>query len=230
MGINKLNLLAGARRAEGLAVIIDVFRAFSLACYVFAAGVEKIIPVGEMNRAYRLKENNPEYLLIGEREGKIQPGFDYGNSPSRLKGKNLEGKTVIHTTSAGTQGLVRARRAETVITGSFVNAGAVISYIRKLEPEVVSLVSMGIGGKVPADEDELCAEYMQQILLGEEPEFHDMKQKIKEGSGKRFFDENLQWSPSKDFDLCLQLNVFDFVIRANYQEEDVILYKEEGSK
>lgn len=39
-------------------------------------GAEKIIPVGEVEEAYRLKEENPDAILAGERHGKILPGFD----------------------------------------------------------------------------------------------------------------------------------------------------------
>jgi 2-phosphosulfolactate phosphatase len=33
-------------------------------------------------------------------------GFDYGNSPSIILKKNVTGKTIRHTTGAGTQGIV----------------------------------------------------------------------------------------------------------------------------
>ena len=45
MHIEICHLIEGARNAEGLAVIIDVFRAFSLECYLFAAGAGEIRPV-----------------------------------------------------------------------------------------------------------------------------------------------------------------------------------------
>ena len=35
MKINILHLIEGAKKAEGLTVIIDVFRAFSLECYLY---------------------------------------------------------------------------------------------------------------------------------------------------------------------------------------------------
>ncbi|MFW5995957.1 MAG: 2-phosphosulfolactate phosphatase [Halanaerobiaceae bacterium] len=228
MNIEKLSLFEGAQRAEGMAVIIDVFRAFSLACYILAAGAKKIIPVQEIETAYKLKDENPDYLLVGEREGKIQPGFDYGNSPSRLKDVELEGKTIIHTTSAGTQGLLMAERAETVVTGSFVNAGAVVSYIRRMNPDNVSLVSLGIGGQVPSEEDELCADYIQGLLSGEKPDFQDMKKRIKKSSGRRFFEEDLEWSPREDFELCMRLNYFNFVVRADKTGEQIYLQKVKG--
>lgn len=75
MKINKLSLVDGAKKSKGLTVIIDVFRAFSTSCYLFSAGAEEIIPVEKVEEARRLKEENSELILIGERGGKKLPGF-----------------------------------------------------------------------------------------------------------------------------------------------------------
>ena len=102
MEIEILQLLDGARRAKGLTVIIDVFRAFSVEAYFFANGAEKIFPIADIEIAYRLKQKNPEVILAGERGGKTLPGFDVGNSHSELIKLPIHGKTVVRTTSAGT--------------------------------------------------------------------------------------------------------------------------------
>ena len=44
----------------------------------------EIIPIGDIDLAYQLKNDNPDRILMGERNGKIQPGFDFGNSPSQI--------------------------------------------------------------------------------------------------------------------------------------------------
>ena len=71
MRIKILELIDGAKKAEGLTVIIDVFRAFTLETYLFAQGAEKIYPVGEMAEAFALKEQHPDWLLadISDRRG-----------------------------------------------------------------------------------------------------------------------------------------------------------------
>jgi 2-phosphosulfolactate phosphatase len=51
MEVKILQLLEGAKDATGLTVIIDVFRAFSTACYVYDHGAVKIIPIGEIDQA-----------------------------------------------------------------------------------------------------------------------------------------------------------------------------------
>lgn len=226
MNIKILHLLEGAGEARGLTVIIDVFRAFSTACYAFDSGAEKILPVALIDEAFRLKEQNAGYLLMGERNEIKPEGFDYGNSPSQLPTKGLEGKTIVHTTSSGTQGIAAATKASEIITGSFVNAGAIIKYIRSKNPVQVSLVCMGYACEYPTDEDTLCAEYIRSKLLELPSGFNEMVEIIRNGSGARFFDPSKQdWAPREDFELCLNLNRFNFVLKVEQDTEGRYLRK-----
>lgn len=215
MNIEILQLIEGAKRASGLAVIIDVFRAFSTDCYVFANGVKMIIPVEDKKRGFELKEDNPQYILMGEREGKKLDGFRYGNSPTKVKRVDFSGRTVIQTTSAGTRGLLNARGADEIVTGSFVNAGAVVKYIIAKGPEKVSLVCMGEGGREVSDEDTLCAEYIKSLLEDKPIIFSNVRDYLKDyKSAEKFFDKEKKWAPREDFDLCMDLDRFSFVLTA----------------
>ncbi len=214
MKIEILQLIEGARVAKGLVVIIDVFRAFSTACYAFDKGIQTIIPVGSIDKAYELKENHPDYILAGERDEVRPPGFDFGNSPTHIQEAELMGKTMVHTTSSGTQGIANASNADEIITGAFVNLGAIVRYIQKQNPSHVSLVCMGYACEFPTDEDTFCANYIKGELEGETWDFQKMIAKLRLGAGARFFDpEKQSWSPSADFDLCLKLSKFDFVLK-----------------
>lgn len=216
MQINILQLTEGAREAKGTTVVIDVFRAFSTACYLVAAGVEKIIPVLHVEEALRLKEQFPEAILLGERNEKKVPGFDFGNSPTHILDKDLRGKTVIMTTSSGTKGLMNAVDAAEILSGSFVNAGAICEYISKANPARVSLVCMGYEGHTPTQEDTFLAEYIRAKLLGEPVDFDTMKMILRTGDGARLLDPaNNEWSPSSDFDLCLDIDRFDFILKVS---------------
>lgn len=212
--INILHLLEGAKQAEGLTVIIDVFRAFSLECYLYDMGVKQIRPVGTIEEAFSLRDRIQDSILIGERKGIKCEGFDYGNSPSSIRKEDVAGKTIIHTTSAGTQGIVNAVHADEIITGSLVNARAVAEYIISRQPQTVSLVSMGSGGVRIAPEDELCAAYIKSILEGRE--FTDMERRVDElrnHGGEHFFDpERQNVFPEADFYCCIEYNKFPFVI------------------
>ncbi len=214
MDIQILQLLDGARQARGLTVIIDVFRAFSVSCYAYGKGVERIYPVGDIREAYSLKAEYPDYILVGERQERRPEGFDFGNSPSQLLLADLSGKTMVHTTSSGTQGMANALLADEIITGSFVNAGAIIRYIEKKQPTHLSLVCMGYACTYPTDEDTFLATYIKGTLEGKAPDFESMVDKLRSGSGARFFaPEKQEWAPASDFDLCLDLNRFNFILK-----------------
>ena len=225
MDIKILHLLEGADQAEGLAVVIDVFRAFSLECYLFSRGVQKIYAVGREETAWEMKREHPEYLMAGERGGVILPGFDYGNSPSQTEHADFRNRILIHTTSAGTQGLVHtsAAGAREILTGSLVNASAIASYIKDRNPERVSLVCMGNSGTALAPEDELCARYIRSLLIGEPIEMGpEILSLVNEPTVAKFFD--IKWKdvfPVKDLIMCLEYDRFPFILKAAKISEDV---------
>jgi 2-phosphosulfolactate phosphatase len=226
MKIEILQLLEGAREATGLAVIIDVFRAFSTVCYVIDRGAGPVYPVGSIEDAFSLKMKFPGALLVGERNERKPEGFDFGNSPSHIVEADLKGKTIIHTTSSGTQGIVNAGNADQILTGSFVNAGAIVRYIRKSNPQSVSLVCMGYACQYPTDEDTSCAEYIRNEIFGLPSYWENILEVIRHGTGARFFEpESQAWAPSSDFDLCLQRDTFDFVLKAEKENNIFVLKK-----
>ena len=228
MRINHLHLIEGAKQAEGLTVIIDVFRAFSLECYLHDMNVKAIRPVGSIEDAFRLSEIIPDSVLVGERGGKKCDGFDYGNSPSSVVREQVAGKTMIHTTSAGTQGIVNAQNASEVITGSLVNAKAIVEYIKKKNPEVVSIVAMGTAGTRTNPEDELCAEYLISML--EDRTMPDIEERIaalRTNGGEHFFNPDRQEIfPEADFWMCIKYDQFPFVIRIEEDELGFVAVKE----
>ena len=156
VNIKILQMVEGAKKATGVAVIIDVFRAFTVEAYLMNNGAKKIIPVGDIKIAYDYKKKDSNVILVGERQGKILPGFDYGNSPAAIENVDFTDKTVIHTTSAGTQGIVNAKKADIILTGSLVNAKAIANYILENNYQDVSLVCMGLES---VRETEVCLLY-----------------------------------------------------------------------
>ena len=225
--VHMLHLIDGAKQAAGLTVIIDVFRAFSLECYLFEYGVRQLRPVKTLEEAFAWKERDPDCVIFGERKGKRCEGCDYGNSPSVVDPASMKGRRIIHTTSAGTQGIANAANSphvSEIITGSLVNARAVADYIIKKQPEQVSLVAMGRGGVEPAPEDELCALILRSYLRGEEmPDLMDRINDLKRDGGDHFFHPDKQsYYPEADYYLCIDLNHFPFVIRI-LQDDDGFL-------
>lgn len=225
MNIKILHMVEGARKATGITVIIDVFRAFTVEAYLMKNGADKIIPVGEVETAFDIKKNNENTILIGERHGKIVPGFDYGNSPSQIENVDFKNKIVVHTTSAGTQGIANAKNADVILTGSLVNAKAIANYILKNNYQDISLVCMGLDGKEETDEDNLCAYYIKSLLEKKPIELKEEIEKLKKTSGRKFFDPSLQdIFPEKDFFLSTEVDKFNFVLKLEKEENDDFNY------
>ncbi|MCR5108354.1 MAG: 2-phosphosulfolactate phosphatase [Lachnospiraceae bacterium] len=227
MKIEIYHLIEGARKAEGLTVIIDVFRAFSLECYLCAMGASQIRPVGTIKEAFAWRERDKDCILIGERHGRMCEGFDFGNSPSTVIPEKVRDKRIIHTTSAGTKGVINATGAEEIITGSLVNARAVAEYIKYKKPEKVSLVCMGKEGAERAKEDELCAEYIKSLI--EDRKMADLDERVKSlrfKGGEHFFDpDNQEVFPEADFYKCIEYDKFDFVLKIRKDDQGFIVKK-----
>lgn len=209
------DFVEGARAARGIAVVIDVFRAFSLAAYAFAGGVRTVFPVDDIEKARQLKRQDPSRLLLGERHAQPPPDFDGGNSPAQLTRRDLRGRELIHTTHAGTQGLVNAAQADEVLTGALVNAAAIVRYIHRQAPEQVTLVRMGYEARERCMEDDLCAELLAARLRGEPYPTMDIAARLRLApAAKKFFDPACQhYAPQADFDLCTAVDCFDFVLK-----------------
>lgn len=215
MKIDILQQIEGAKRARGLTVVIDVFRAMTVESFFMERGVQKLYPVGDVQIARDYKSAHPDAVLCGERGGAMIEGFDFGNSPAAIEHLDFTGKTVIHTTSAGTQGIANATGADEILGGCLYNAEATARYIKNKNPEYVSLVCMGLAGECPTDEDTLCAMYIKSLLEGEPLE--DMDQRVanlKLTDGAKFFDATQQSVfPERDFALCTKVGECPFVLR-----------------
>ena len=226
MNVVITDFVDGAKNAQGIVVIIDVFRAFSVACYCLDNNPDFIAPVGSVDDAFALKQQYPSALLVGEREGKKLAGFDHGNSPTELMQVNVTGKQIIHTTHAGTQGLINANNADIILTGSFLNAQATVNFIKSKNPEVVTLVRMGWKAESNTDEDDLCAEYLASLLLDKPFDENTIITQLRASDcSDRFFDEAQPWNPISDFELCLKPNIFNFAVVAEQSQHGFLQLK-----
>ncbi|MBQ1322007.1 MAG: 2-phosphosulfolactate phosphatase [Solobacterium sp.] len=214
MDIRILHMTDGAKQAEGTAVIIDVFRAFTWEAVMFDRGAAVIYPTASIEESWRLKEEFPDAVIAGERNGVKVEGFDFGNAPSELETLDMTGRTVIHTTSAGTQGIILAEKADEILTGALINAAATAEYIRRKNPAVVSLVAMGWKGERDSEEDVLCAEYLKSLLEGQPiPDIRRQALDLRYTEGKKFFDPAQQAVfPRADFDSCVAVDRCPFAI------------------
>lgn len=136
-------------------VVIDVLRATSVMCTALNQGAKQIIPALTTNDVFNKAEKYPNALKAGERHAMKVEGFDAGNSPFEFMGKDLAGKSIIMSTTNGTNALLKTNEANDVIIGSFINLSAITDYLSECKTDVV-LVCAGTDGNFSMD-DALCA-------------------------------------------------------------------------
>ncbi len=213
MEIRVGSLLSGARHAEGTAVIIDVFRAFTTTAIAFSRGARRIVMVAEVEEALELRGRGTGDLCIGEVDGMRPGGFDLGNSPFEMSQADVEGKTLIQSTRAGTMGVSAAGGADRIYAASLVTAGATARAVRLDAPELVTIVAMGVEAGARADEDEQCALYLRNVLQGRSPDPDAVRSLVLAGAeAQKYGDPSRPHFHPSDIKLALQIDAFPFAI------------------
>ena len=213
MIINVGSLLEGAREARGTAIIIDVYRAFTTAAIALSRGANAIILVAEIEEALELKRNAAGDLCMGEVDGKRPHGFDFGNSPHEISTADVNGKTLIQSTRAGTVGVSAAVKADRIYAGSLITAEATIKAVIRNAPDTVSIVAMGAEGRTKSDEDEQCALYLRNLLQGRKPDTESVRSLILAGEeSQKYEDPSRPHFHLKDREHALSISTMPFAI------------------
>src|SRR4051812_40302148 len=127
------------RENDSIVVIIDILRATSAICTAFHYGAAKIIPVATIEEAQAYKEQG--YLAAAERNAVTVDGFTIGNSPFSYMGDHVKDKTIVITTTNGTQAIHAARDAYKVVIGSFLNIDALCKWLTDEKRNILLLCS-----------------------------------------------------------------------------------------
>ena len=89
-------------------LVVDLLRATTQITTFFDGGGNVLVPLRDVDEAFRMKERlGEEWKIMGERGGLPAPGFDFGNSPLELLDAGVPEFAII-TTSNGTRALMRA--------------------------------------------------------------------------------------------------------------------------
>jgi 2-phosphosulfolactate phosphatase len=142
-------------------VVVDVLRATSVICTMFHNGVKEIIPVRSVDEAQNYKEKG--FMVVAERDGKKLDFADFGNSPFYFTQEVVSGKTIVYSTTNGTNAITIGKEAEQVIIASFLNISAITNYLLGQGKDVIILCS-GWKGKF-CIEDSLLAGLLSKNLL-----------------------------------------------------------------
>ena len=207
--------LDGARPG-GSIVVIDVLRAFTFEAWAFERGAGRMLAVDEAERALHVARTVlPGSLAAGERGGRPLEGFDLGNSPLALAEHDVEGRTIVHRTSAGTQGLARTAGAGLVLAASFVTAGATARFLREHGVDDVTFVVTGDSLGRDGDEDRACAELIAARAAGDDPDPEPFLARVATSdAGRMFGPDGPDWAPPDDLRLACEVDRFDFALVA----------------
>jgi 2-phosphosulfolactate phosphatase len=124
-----------------IVVVIDIFRATTSISYGIENGAEAIIPVSKIEECNAYREIEPGHLLAAERDGEIVAGFDFGNSPFSYTKEKVAGKTIVLTTTNGTQALHLSRKAKKIVIGSFLNLTSLCNWLRQQNEDILLVCS-----------------------------------------------------------------------------------------
>jgi 2-phosphosulfolactate phosphatase len=209
--------------AKGVVIVIDVLRAFSTAAYAFSRGAKQIFLVSTVEEALALKSTLPNAKAMGEVGGLRPEGFDFGNSPTYIDEADLSGVTMIHRTSAGTQGVVRSQGAGVMLAASFVVASATARYVSRLAAPEVTFVITGRsynGG----DEDLACAEYLEELFKDNQPDGQPFIKRVMESKDAfPHLDPAQRDFPLSDLEYCSRIDNFDFAMPVTRENDRFIL-------
>ena len=114
---------------DKVVVIIDIFRATSTITAALHNGAKCIIPVASVEECIGYGETLPNSITAGERDGKVAPGLQFGNSPLEYPTSFIKDKTLVLTTTNGTRLLHMIDGATEILIGSFLNLTTLSDYL-----------------------------------------------------------------------------------------------------
>jgi len=210
---------------NSIVVVVDIFRATSCMTTAFANGVGSIIPVATIDECVAYQQQG--YLAAAERDGKTPEGFDFDNSPFSYMVDKVKDATICVTTTNGTLAITKSKSAVKVMVGSFLNLGALSTYLKDQQYDVLILCA-GWKGK-PNLEDTLFAgalvERLKESFMIEEDsalmalrQYQNAKDDLLSYVASSSHVRRLQrLGIQKDIAYCLQHDLYDVlpVLRGN---------------
>lgn len=151
---------------DKVVVVIDVLRATSVMVTALNNGCKEVIPVSHVEEAREVvKKDREKYVLGGERNALKIEGFDYSNSPLDYTRENIQGKTLVMTTTNGTKAIKNAKGASRIFIASMINGKAVAKKLIELNKDIV-FINAGTYGEFSID-DFITSGYIINLMREE---------------------------------------------------------------
>lgn len=215
---------------NSICVYIDVLRASSTICAAILNGAKEIIPVADAEQAMRIFAGlDREIRLIGgEKNMKKSANFDLGNSPIEYTQDVVRDKTIIFTTTNGTNIFQYGKSSQFRVIAAFVNFKNTVEFLKNIVStnKKINTINFLCAGNntLFSYEDTLCAgNYIYEISRYIDSDITDGAHSAKvlyEYHKIDLFDFIKSRDHSRkmkliglenDIDLCLQYDIFPIV-------------------
>ncbi|MHB8590296.1 MAG: 2-phosphosulfolactate phosphatase [Candidatus Dormibacteraceae bacterium] len=202
--------IEGARQARGIAVVIDVLRAFSVSAYALAGGARECLLVTTTDEGRALAAKIPGALLSAEEDGLPLPGIPISNSPTLIVAADLKDRVLVQRSTAGTQVTAAVRQGVDIFAASLVVARATVQACLLRRPAQLTLIA-----SADHPEDHACARYMEAVIRGEKPDVNRLLQPLRDTERyARVMSGRWPGFPATDLELALTADRFDFAMPA----------------
>lgn len=201
----------GARAAsEGVVVVIDVLRAFTVSAFALAGGARECVLVPTVDEARQLGASLLGAVISAEENTLPIPGIAISNSPTQIRAADLSGRTLVQRTSAGTPVINAVREDLTIFAGSLVVARATAQACLLTNEDTVTLIASG-----DFIEDHACARCIAAHINGEEVDLQALLAPLyRSDRYAKFAQGDWPGFPSTDLELSLAADRFDFAMPA----------------
>lgn len=212
-------------------IVIDTIRAFTHTQVALERGVERVLLVASIDEARQRARQHPGWLLAGERDAIKPPDFDLGNSPALTARAELEGRTLVLTTSNGVQAVAHAARdfqGLLLVTG-LANAGSTLrattDHLSAL-PEHAQNVQI-LASHPKGDEDLATAQWLHARLHGEpSPDDDEAMERVwASRAAQKFADPARPEYLAEDIPFCARRADADFAMVVQRDGEDLWLVR-----
>jgi len=213
----------GARSAQGIVVVVDVLRAFTLSAYALAGGARECLLVRTVDDARMLGAETEGSVLSAEVDTLPVEGVAISNSPTQIGLVDVRGRAVVQRTSAGTQAINAVRSSVAVYAASLVVAKATAQACRSRRGRLVTLVR-----SADFPEDDACCRYIESMLQGKPARIDKLLEPLLASERyRRFAAGDWPGFPASDLELALQTDRFEFAMPAVRRQNHVRLVRED---
>jgi len=114
----------GRSPRQGVVVVIDVLRSFTVSAYALAGGARECLLVSTVEEARRLGRQIPDATICAEENALPITGIAISNSPTQVAAAHMRGRTLIQRSTAGTPVIGAVKSDDAIFAGSLVVASA----------------------------------------------------------------------------------------------------------